>query len=127
MAGKEPHGVPAYPVWVGNLKETVKENDLRRVFSKFSTSIASCRVMRDTQGKSKKFGYVNFFKKADAERAARQVAGTVIHGAQIRTKAPSVLHREGFWALTHSVNYRPLTDCAFFIEGQKCTKGKAVS
>ncbi len=125
MAAKEPHGVPTYPVWVGSLKETVKDNELKRVFSKFGGSISSCKVMRDAQGKSKKFGYVNYLKKADAERVAKQSAGTTIQGVPIRTKGPSTLQKEGFWGTAH--NFRPLTDCAFFIEGQKCSKGKSVS
>lgn len=48
----EIQGVPTYPVWVGNLKETVKEKDLKRVFSKHG-QIASCKVMVDEAGNSK--------------------------------------------------------------------------
>lgn len=48
----EAHGVPTYPVWVGNLKETVKEKDLIRVFSKLG-AVASCKVMVDEHGKSR--------------------------------------------------------------------------
>lgn len=48
----EVHRVPTYPVWVGNLKDTVKEKDLKRVFSKIG-QIASCRVMVDEAGNSK--------------------------------------------------------------------------
>ena len=44
--------VPTYPVWVGNLKDTVKEKDLKRVFSKVG-QMASCRVMVDEAGNSK--------------------------------------------------------------------------
>ena len=125
MAVKEPHGVPTYPVWVGSLKETVKESDLNRVFSKFGGGIASCRVMKDEQGRSKKFGYVNFFKKAEAEKAARLAGGTMIRGVAIRTKGPSILQQEGHWS--SATDFRPLTDCSFFIQGQKCKRGKSVS
>ena len=48
----EPHGVRTYPVWVGNLKETVKDKDLTRVFSKVG-AVANCRVMVDEHGTSK--------------------------------------------------------------------------
>lgn len=44
--------VPTYPVWVGNLKDTVKKKDLKRVFSKVG-QIASCKVMVDEAGKSR--------------------------------------------------------------------------
>ncbi len=127
MASKEPQGVPTYPVWVGSLKETVKENDLKRVFSKLGAgaAIASYKVMRDPQGRSRKFGYVNYYKKADAEKAARQATGASIQGVQIQTKGPSVLQKEGFLATVR--DFRPLTDCSFFVEGKKCSKGKNVS
>lgn len=44
--------VPTYPVWVGNLKDSVKAKDLKRVFSKHG-QIASCKVMVDEMGNSK--------------------------------------------------------------------------
>ena len=48
----EVHRGPTYPVWVGNLKETVADKDLKRVFSKHG-QIASCKVMVDERGNSK--------------------------------------------------------------------------
>ena len=119
----EPRGVPTYPVWVGSLKETVKEKDLLRVCSKHG-AIASCKVMRDEQGNSKRFGYVNFYNEADAERAAEKLAGFQIQGSQLKTKGPRLLQRQGHFT---KINFRPLTDCSFFIQGAKCKKGTIVS
>lgn len=48
----EQQRIPTYPVWVGNLKDTVKEKDLMRVFSKHG-QVASCKVMEDELGKSR--------------------------------------------------------------------------
>lgn len=128
----EPHGVPTFPVWVGSLKDTVKERDLLRVCSKYG-AIASCKVMRDEQGKSKRFGYVNFYSEAGAERAAEKLTGFMIQGVPIKTKGPRVLQVQGHFSVLHHppvgphVNYRPLTDCSFFIQGSKCKKGTNVS
>jgi len=41
-----------YPVWVGSLKEQIKEADLKRVFAKFGT-ISSCVLKRDDLGNSR--------------------------------------------------------------------------
>ena len=46
-----------------------------RVFTKHATCMASCRVMRDEQGRSKKSGYVNFYNRAEAEKAAKKLVG----------------------------------------------------
>ncbi len=43
-----------YPVWVGDLKEDVTENDLQLYFSHVGTgTIASCKIMRNEHGISK--------------------------------------------------------------------------
>ena len=121
-----PHGIPTYPVWVGSLKETIKDSDLKRVFSKFGT-VANCKIMRDEHGKSKKFGYVNFYKLEEAEAAAEKRAGFQIGGVSIKTKGPSILKKQGHWIHTTSPDFRPVIDCSFFIQGVKCKKGKSVS
>ena len=115
-----------YPVWIGNLKETVKEKDLMRVFSKqhYKGGIASCKIMRDENGQSKKFGYVNFNVEADAESAAVKMAGFKIESVPIKTKGPKALRESGHLAQT--VDYRPLTDCSFYVQAGNCQKGEKV-
>lgn len=46
-------GARTYPVWIGNLKESVKESDLFESFGRLCDSLVSCRVMMDERGKSK--------------------------------------------------------------------------
>ena len=41
-----------YPVWVGNLKETVSGKDLKSIFSQHG-QIASCKVMENSMGNSR--------------------------------------------------------------------------
>ena len=141
MAG-EAHGKPTYPVWVGSLKETLQEKELQRAFTKFGP-ISSTRIMRDDHGVSKRFGYVNFVKEADAERAAEQRAGFKLAGIPVKTKGPKTLRQQGHF-IAHTPHqmaaqadvhggtgaqqdFRPVTDCSFFIQGAQCKKGSSVS
>ena len=112
-----------YPVWVGNLHDEITEPVLKQRFSGFG-AIDSCKIMRDIKGQSKHFAYVNFINKAKAETAARKLNGFEFLGKPIKTKGPSVLKNEGH--LKKKVNYRPLTDCAFYVEGKVCKHGKEV-
>lgn len=76
------------------------------------------------------FGYANFKSKEDAESMAGIMNGYPLGGCQIKTKGPGVLKREGHTKVklrSNSPDYRPYTDCAFFMEGARCKKGKNVS
>ena len=82
---------------------------------------------------SRGFGYVNFISEDDAERAAKMMHNFSLDGMYIKTKGPGVLRQEGYLdsdthmkAKSLSPDYRPLTDCSFFMEERKCTKGKDV-
>ena len=75
------------------------------------------------------FGYANFQSKGAAELAAKALNGSILSGQRIKTKGPSVLKQEGHMSSKmhpNSPDYRPYTDCSFFIEGAKC-KRKSVS
>ena len=125
-----------FPVWVGSLKETVKEADLIRVFSKYG-KIHSCRVVRE-KGVSKKFGYVNFFREVDAETAAKKANGFKIGGIAIKTKGPQLLSQQGHFTYPRpaipskttspkETDFKPFTDCSFFMKDDSCAKGSTVS
>ena len=75
-------------------------------------------------GRSKSLGYVNFLKKERAENAARKMAGYLLNGQTIQTKGPTKLISEGY--LKQAIDYRPYTDCAFFMEGKECKNGLKV-
>ncbi|OAY33742.1 polyadenylate-binding protein 2 [Manihot esculenta] len=55
-------------VFVKNFSETTAEEDLKKIFGEYGT-ITSVVVMRDGDGKSKCFGFVNFENPDDAARA----------------------------------------------------------
>ncbi|KAL5753015.1 hypothetical protein ACOSP7_023190 [Xanthoceras sorbifolium] len=61
-------------VYIKNLSESTTEDDLRKCFGEYGT-ITSSVVMRDADGKSKGFGFVNFDDPNDAARAVDALNG----------------------------------------------------
>lgn len=63
-------------VFVKNLSESTTDEDLTKVFGEFGT-ITSAVVMRDGDGKSKCFGFVNFENADDAAQAVEALNGKI--------------------------------------------------
>ena len=89
--------------------------------------------MRDERGKSKCFGYVNFVEKSAAELSANNLKGRTVEGARIKVKGPRELEKNYGQGLslpansTQKMDYRPYTDCDFFVRGKECNpKSKRV-
>ncbi|KAK1414508.1 hypothetical protein QVD17_30254 [Tagetes erecta] len=61
-------------VFVKNLSESTTDDDLHKAFSEYGT-ITSAVVMRDADGNSKCFGFVNFENTEDAARAVEGLNG----------------------------------------------------
>ncbi|RZC04020.1 Polyadenylate-binding protein 8 isoform B [Glycine soja] len=61
-------------VFVKNLSESTTDDELKNTFGEFGT-ITSAVVMRDGDGKSKCFGFVNFENADDAARAVEALNG----------------------------------------------------
>ncbi|XP_059457930.1 polyadenylate-binding protein 4-like [Corylus avellana] len=61
-------------VYVKNLSESTSDEDLKNCFGEYGT-ITSAVVMRDADGKSKCFGFVNFENSDDAARAVEALNG----------------------------------------------------
>ncbi|EEF43658.1 polyadenylate-binding protein, putative [Ricinus communis] len=61
-------------VYVKNLSETTTEEDLKKAFGEYGT-ITSAVVMRDGDGKTKCFGFVNFENADDAATAVEALNG----------------------------------------------------
>lgn len=61
-------------VYVKNLSENTTEDDLKEIFGKFGT-ITSAVVMREGDGRSKCFGFVNFESPDDAAQAVQELNG----------------------------------------------------
>lgn len=62
-------------VYVNNLAETVTDEDLKKIFGHFGT-ITSAIVMKDSDGKSRCFGFVNFQNPDAAAAAVEKLNGT---------------------------------------------------
>ena len=123
MTSASPLGT--YPLWVGSLAPVVTESNLKALFGSFG-SISSAKIMRNPDGTSKQFGYVNFNAKDDAERAAKKWNNRSWLGTQIRTKGPSQLEKRAkntgkLMSAVTKVDFRPFTDCIFFVNGKTCT------
>ena len=69
-------------VFVKNLSETTTDEDLKAIFGEFGT-ITSAVVMRDADGKSKCFGFVNFEIADDAARAVDSLNGKKIDDKEL--------------------------------------------
>ncbi|PSR99791.1 Polyadenylate-binding protein like [Actinidia chinensis var. chinensis] len=64
-------------VYVKNLSESTTEEDLKKIFGEYGT-ITSAVVMRDSDGKSKCFGFVNFENAAAAAKAVEALNGKIV-------------------------------------------------
>lgn len=73
------NGSPKFTnVFVKNLSETTTDDDLNNFFGKYG-SITSAVVMRDANGKSKCFGFVNFQNPDDAAAAVENLNGASLN------------------------------------------------
>ena len=65
-------------VYVKNFSEATTDEDLHRIFGEFGP-ITSAAVMRDSNGNSKCFGFVNFENVDDAANAVQMLNGKTIN------------------------------------------------
>ena len=68
-------------VFVKNLLDSMTEADLERIFGEYG-AITSAVVMRDVDGKSKGFGFVNFANVEDAAKAVEALNGKNFDGKE---------------------------------------------
>ncbi|CAM6103223.1 unnamed protein product [Calypogeia fissa] len=104
-------------VFVKNIAESTTDEELRDHFAVFG-NISSAVVMRDSEGKSKCFGFVNFTSSEDAAKAVEALNGKNIGGkewfvgkAQKKSEREAELRgkveqerKEGIQELYHGVN-----------------------
>ncbi|XP_058032488.1 polyadenylate-binding protein 1-like isoform X2 [Ahaetulla prasina] len=65
-------------VYIKNFGEDMTDERLQEIFSKFGKTL-SVKVMIDSSGRSKGFGFVNFEKHQDAQKAVEQMDGSEIN------------------------------------------------
>ncbi|KAK7315387.1 hypothetical protein VNO77_33933 [Canavalia gladiata] len=77
------NGSPKFTnVYVKNFPETYTDEDLKQLFSTYGT-ITSAVVMKDMNGKSRCFGFVNFQSPDSAATAVERLSGTAIHDEKV--------------------------------------------
>ena len=83
-------------LYVGNLPFSYTEDDLKELFSEY-TSIISCKLITDREtNRSKGFGFVELKSKEEAENAIADLNGKDINGrALIVNEARPQKRREG--------------------------------
>ena len=110
-----------FSVWVGSLSLQCKEDTLSDFFGKFGP-LKSVVVCRDELGKSRQFGFVNYYSREIAECAATVMDGCKLLGQAIKTKGPNELEkRKNEQNGGTKKDCRMYTDCLFFIDGRECT------
>jgi polyadenylate-binding protein len=64
-------------IYIKNLEEEITDEEFNAMFGKFG-EITSCKVMRNEEGKSKGFGFINFKANDAAKSACEQMNGATI-------------------------------------------------
>ncbi|XP_060086865.1 polyadenylate-binding protein 1-like isoform X1 [Heteronotia binoei] len=87
-------------VYIKNFGDDMNDDRLQEIFSKYGRTL-SVKVMMDNTGRSKGFGFVNFEKHEDAQKAVEDMNGKEINGrmlyvgrAQKRVERQSELKRK---------------------------------
>uniref|UniRef100_A0A803V5M6 Polyadenylate-binding protein n=1 Tax=Ficedula albicollis TaxID=59894 RepID=A0A803V5M6_FICAL len=87
-------------VYIKNFGDDMDDDRLREIFSKFGKTL-SVKVMTDSTGRSKGFGFVNFEKHEEAQKAVADMNGKELNGrllyvgrAQKRLERQSELKRK---------------------------------
>ncbi len=85
-------------LYIGNLSPRVDDTMLWTHFQRFG-AISSCRVMRDLySGQSRRFAFLGYNKKEDAEKAKKELNYTDFEGYELRIyfkKSPGDFKPEG--------------------------------
>jgi polyadenylate-binding protein len=74
---------PSYNLLIKNIAKDISQHNFWRLFRDFG-DIRSCKVAIDYVGNNKGFGFVNFYRSEDAEKAKRELDGKEIQGKQLR-------------------------------------------
>ena len=73
-------------LYVGNLLWGVVEDELREQFSEVG-GVEKVEIVRDQQGRSRGFAFVDMVTVEEAERAVAELDGKILHGREMRVSA----------------------------------------
>jgi len=84
--GKAPKFMGDAKLYVGNIRFTVHEDDIRTVFSKIG-EVGEVSLVRDAEGNNRGFGFVTMRNAEDGERAINELDGSPLRGRNIAVRA----------------------------------------
>lgn len=79
------------------MDENTRDPDLYKVFHEKFSSCVTAKVIVDTNGVSKGYGFVHFQTLADAERALVEMQGKIIGTKVISVKVSMNKHQQRAW------------------------------
>ena len=74
---------PSYNLLIKNISRDLSQHNFWRLFRDFG-DIRSCKLAIDYVGNNKGFGFVNFYRADDAEKAKRELDGKELNGKQLK-------------------------------------------
>jgi len=74
---------PSYNLLIKNIAREISQHNFWRLFRDFG-DIRSCKLAIDYIGGNKGFGFVNFYRSEDAEKAKRELNGREVSGKQLK-------------------------------------------
>ncbi|KAJ9540592.1 hypothetical protein OSB04_027098 [Centaurea solstitialis] len=82
LSGLQDHGSKGVEVFVGGLARSLTEDKVRKVFSSCG-EIMDMRLIKDPKGNLKGFGFVRFTTKEAADKAVKELSGSMLEGKKI--------------------------------------------
>jgi len=83
MSQTENQRDPLNNLLIKNLAKDISQHNFWRLFRDFG-DIRSCKLAIDYIGNNKGFGFVNFYRSEDAEKAKRELLDKEIHGKPLK-------------------------------------------
>lgn len=74
---------PSFNLLIKNIPKDLSQHHLWRLFRDFG-DIRSCKLAIDYVGNNKGFGFVNFYRAEDAEKAKREINGKELNGKMLK-------------------------------------------
>lgn len=83
MSQNENQRDPSYNLLIKNIARDISQHNFWRLFRDFG-DIRSCKLAIDYVGNNKGFGFVNFYRSDDTEKAKKELDGKEIQGKQLK-------------------------------------------
>ena len=83
-------------IYIGQLPYSVKENELREIFSEYG-EIASLKLVKDRfSGQSKGFGFIEMPNNSEADKAIKALNKSLLQGKEIKVNQAQERRKKKF-------------------------------